>query len=325
MVGRPELDRRNLVARSSSILSSAIAGPPDRTPPCASLSTQGLYKRYRRRGRWILRDINLEIKSEALTALVGPNGAGKSTLIRCWMGFERPSTGRAFVRGMDPWRERDAALALIGYVPQGSTFYQALTVEEHLQLALSLRRSFDPALVRRRLTSLGISLRQRAVELSGGQQAQVGLAMALGTRAPLLILDEPLASLDPLARREFMQVLRDAVRSEGTTAVLSSHVVSDVEQSCDRVVILSDGQIRLDLDVSEVLASHRVVLESETITDGTVIATFPSNAGLPLRLVYGGPFEVGLRAPLEDVVMGYLAADRDRTRGCTASPRSTNV
>jgi ABC-2 type transport system ATP-binding protein len=285
----------------------------------ATLSALGLNKRYRKRGRLVLHDVNLEIRPGGLTALVGPNGAGKSTLIRCWMGFERPTSGSALVTGIDPWRRRDAALSIVGYVPQGSAFYRALTVGEHLDLARILRRGFDSALVRRRLASLGIPLEQRAIELSGGQQAQVSLAIALGTRAPILILDEPLASLDPLARREFMQVLLEIVRRGDSSAVLSSHVVTDIEQACNRVVILSDGQVQLDLEVSEVLATHRVAAESDSVSNGVLIARFPSVTGQTLGLVRGGPNESLQHATLEDVVMGYLAADRVKADVATSS------
>jgi ABC-2 type transport system ATP-binding protein len=208
------------------------------------LSARGLSKRYRTDRPWALRDVTLDIRAGSLTAIVGPNGAGKSTLIRTWMGFERPTLGSASVMGCDPWTDRERALASLGYVPQGTSLYRSLTVDDHVELAAALRDPFDADLVRARLQQLGIEPRQQALELSGGQQAQLCLAIALGTRAPVLLLDEPLASLDPLARRELMLMLVGVIREEGRTAVMSSHVVTDVEGACDRMIILSDGHVR---------------------------------------------------------------------------------
>jgi ABC-2 type transport system ATP-binding protein len=162
----------------------------------------GLAKRYRR-GVWALQGIDLALPAGGITALVGPNAAGKSTLIKTWVGFEKPTRGSARVAGIDPWRDRSAALAHFGYVTQSPSLYDGLTVEDHLDLARQLRPSFDRDYARRRMSELDIPLDRQGRDLSGGQQAQVALALALGTRAPILLLDEPLASLDPLARREF--------------------------------------------------------------------------------------------------------------------------
>ncbi|MEO7667336.1 MAG: ABC transporter ATP-binding protein, partial [Dehalococcoidia bacterium] len=164
------------------------------------LETHDLAKRYGRR-TWALTGIDLAIPQGGITALVGPNAAGKSTLIKTWVGFERPTRGSVAVAGIDPWKDRSAALAHVGYIPQSPALYDALSVDDHLDLAVQLRPGFDRAYARRRLDELGIPGNQGARSLSGGQQAQVALALALGTRAKILLLDEPLASLDPLARR----------------------------------------------------------------------------------------------------------------------------
>ena len=180
----------------------------------AILETHDIGKRYARRRPWALRHLDLSVPDGSITALVGPNGSGKSTLLKAWVGFERPTEGRLLVDGIDPWKDRGAAVKRIGYVPQAPSLYRELTVDEHVRMAgtaasrASTRRS--PGGVS---TTWTIPLASRADELSGGQQAQVGLALALGARAPVLLLDEPLASLDPLARREFLHVLVDAVRS----------------------------------------------------------------------------------------------------------------
>jgi ABC-2 type transport system ATP-binding protein len=272
----------------------------------AALQTNGLGKRYGRR-RWALRDLDLRIAEGSITALVGPNGSGKSTLLKACVGFERPTTGGLRVLGIDPVRRRGEALALVGYVPQAPSLYRELTVADHLAMAASLRQGFDRALAARYLEELWIPFTSRADELSGGQQAQVGLALALGTRAPVLLLDEPLASLDPLARREFLHVLVDAVRATGATAVLSSHVITDIEQACDHLVVLGGGRLLLALSIADAVEAHHVV-ESVAVTPGSiVIGTFPAPDGRPMSLVRGG---AGSRASLEEVVIGHLAAGR---------------
>jgi ABC-2 type transport system ATP-binding protein len=269
----------------------------------------GLGKRYRRR-HWALRDVDVAVPAGSITALVGPNGAGKSTMIKAGVGFERPTAGRVLVDGVDPWRDRGSALLKVGYVPQSPSLYRELTVDDHVALAASLRPRFDAALARRRLDQLAIPLTSRADELSGGQQAQVGLALALGTRAPVLLLDEPLASLDPLARREFLHVLVDAVRADGATALLSSHVITDIEQACDRLLVLGGGRKLLDLSIAESIAAHRMV---ETRAPGDdVVGTFMDTDGSNVSLVRSGAGTAprGRPASLEEVVLGHLAAGR---------------
>ncbi len=266
------------------------------------LEARGLAKRYRR-GVWALGGIDLAIPAGGVTALVGPNAAGKSTLLKTWVGFERPTRGSATVMGLDPWRQRSAALANVGYVPQSPALDDGLSVEDHLDLAVQLRPGFDRDAARTRLDQLGIPRGAGARSLSGGQQAQVALALALGTRAPILLLDEPLASLDPLARREFLHVVTDAVRTDGTTVLLSSHIVTDVEQACDRLIVLGVGRVLLHETVAEALGRHG-------ISTGTVpgaVATFRAPDGAAISLVKGG----GERpATLEELVLGYLASGR---------------
>jgi ABC-2 type transport system ATP-binding protein len=290
----------------------------------AILETHDIGKRYGRR-RWALRHVDLEVPDGSITALVGPNGSGKSTLLKAWVGFERPTEGHLTVDGIDPWRDRGGAIQKIGYVPQAPSLYRELTVDEHVALARTLRPAFDPAIARRRLDDLDIPLTSRADELSGGQQAQVGLALALGVRAPVLLLDEPLASLDPLARREFLHVLVDAVRADGATALLSSHVITDIEQACDRLLVLGAGRTLLDLSIAGAIAEHRV-LESMDVGDpppvGSVVGVFPGPAGERLSLVRGSAALGGRPATLEEVVLGHLAAARVPRPAATASERA---
>jgi ABC-2 type transport system ATP-binding protein len=266
------------------------------------LEARGLAKRYRR-GVWALGGIDLELPAGGITALVGPNAAGKSTLIKTWVGFEKPTRGTAAVMGVDPWRDRSRALANIGYVPQSPALYDGLSVEDHLDLALQLRPGFDRASARTRLAQLGIPSNAGARSLSGGQQAQVSLALALGTRAPILLLDEPLASLDPLARREFLHVLTDAVRVDGATTLLSSHIVTDVEQSCDRLIVLGVGRVLLHESVAAALAGHAISLTDRP----DAVATFAEANGSRISLVRGAGDRA---ATLEEVVLGYLASSR---------------
>jgi ABC-2 type transport system ATP-binding protein len=277
------------------------------SPPLQTYAVSKIYGRRCGRRTEALRNVYLAIPAGSITALVGPNGAGKSTLIRGFVGFERPTSGYVTVMGVDPWRERGGAIKHAGYVPQNACLYRSLTVAQHLDMAASLRRGFDRELARGRLKQLDIPLDRRAGELSGGQQAQVGLALALGTRAEVLLLDEPLASLDPLARREFLAVLVSAVRADGSTALLSSHVITDIEAACDRLVVLGGGRIMLDDSLAAAVGSHRITAPDERLV-GDLISTFPARAG-ELKALWRAP-EGGRPANLDEVVMGYLASGR---------------
>jgi ABC-2 type transport system ATP-binding protein len=273
--------------------------------------TAGLSKRYRR--TTALRDLTVTLPAGGVTALVGPNGAGKSTLLKLCIGFERPTAGRLEVLGVDPDRDRAGAVAKVGYVPQSPSLYRDLSAEDHLELARSMRPGFDLAHSRERLRILGIPLSAKPRELSGGQQAQVSLAIALGTRAALLLLDEPLANLDPLARREFLQVVAEEVRRGDVSAVLSSHVISDVEPVCDRLLVLGEGRVLLHDTVAASIAAHRVT-EGVQAGGGSLVALFPDRFGVLHRLVRSDApsSEPGSgRIPtLEEVVLGYLASAR---------------
>jgi ABC-2 type transport system ATP-binding protein len=274
----------------------------------AALETIGLGKRYGLR-RWALRDLDITVEEGTITALVGPNGSGKSTLLKAWVGFERPTTGRLRIHGVDPVRHRGAAIRLTGFVPEQPSLYRELSVEDHLAFAAAHRPGFDRPIARQYLGDLSIPLDSRAEQLSGGQQAQVGLALALGTRAPVLLLDEPLASLDPLARREFLRVLVDAVRASGATALLSSHVITDIEQACDHLIVLGGGRSLLAVSIADAIAGHFVIdlTAAPRPLGADVIGSFPAPDGSPLTLVRGG---AGRPATLEEVVIGHLAAGR---------------
>ena len=277
------------------------------TTPDPILEARELAKRYRR-GVWALGGIDLHIPAGGITALVGPNAAGKSTLIKTWVGFERPTRGSVRVAGIDPWKDRSAALAKVGYVPQSPSLYDGLSVEDHLDLARQLRPGFDRDYARNRMAQLDIPAARGGRDLSGGQQAQVALALALGTRAPILLLDEPLASLDPLARREFLHVLTEAVRGDGATALLSSHIVTDVEQACDRLIVLGVGRVLLHESVTAALESHSI----SSTEHPNAVGSFGAPDGSRIYLVRG---TAERPATLDEVVLGYLASGRS-----TASP-----
>ncbi len=265
-------------------------------------------RRYRRGRPWAIRDVDLAVRPGSISALVGPNGAGKSTLIRAWMGFERPDEGRVLVEGIDPRRDRAATLKRIGYVPQAASLYRELSVDDHIAFATIHRPGFDRAHAADRARAVGIDPRRIVGELSGGEQAQVALALALGTRAQILLLDEPLASLDPLARREFLAVLVEDVRKNGSTAVLSSHIVTDVQQACDTLIVLTGGRVALHASVAEARATHRSLAAGAA--DGRpVLATFPGADGQPIALLASDDPSLP-EASLEDIVLGHLAAAR---------------
>ncbi len=285
----------------------------------AALEAIGLSKKYRRGAR-ALSNVSLRVATGSITALVGPNAAGKSTLIKTWVGFERPTAGSVRVAGIDPWHDGGGALAHLGYVPQQPALYRELSVTDHLDLAKHLRPDFDRATALDHLDELGIPHGSRPNALSGGQQAQVMLAIALGTQADVLLLDEPLASLDPLARSEFLGLLRSAVRERGTTALLSSHIVTDIEQVCDRLIVLAVGHVLLDASLADALAMHRVRLVEEAAGNGLMeVGRFPNDRGDRLTLVRAadgtGPEALITRpdlraATLDEIVKGYLVAGR---------------
>jgi ABC-2 type transport system ATP-binding protein len=273
--------------------------------PEPPLQTQQFGRRYRRARPWAIRDLSVTVPEGTITALVGPNGSGKSTLIRGCLGFEPPNEGRVLVCGFDPQRQRAEAVNAIGYVPQQPALYRSLSIGDHLDMARAARSSFDRAYALGRANDAGLSQDRKVAELSGGEQAQVGLALALGTRAPLLLLDEPLAALDPLARRQFLTALLDDVRARGATALLSSHVVTDVEQACDWLVVLGRGRLALHTSI----ASAKETFQTAPVGDldgRTAIGTFPGPSGEPLALVRGTG--AGRPASLEEIVLGHLAA-----------------
>ncbi|MCW2670184.1 MAG: transporter ATP-binding protein [Frankiales bacterium] len=219
----------------------------------AVVRAEGLGKRYGR--RWALHDCTLDIPSGHVTGLVGPNGAGKTTLLSLAVGMQAPTTGSIEVCGGRPAASAEQ-LAKVGFVAQDTPTYARLSIAEHLELGARLNPRWDHQLARDRVDRLGLDPKQRAGKLSGGQRAQLALTLGLAKRPELLILDEPVASLDPLARREFLQTLMEAVAEYELSVLLSSHVVSDLERVCDHLVVLVDSEVRVEGEVEDLLATH---------------------------------------------------------------------
>ncbi|HWS45436.1 MAG TPA: ABC transporter ATP-binding protein [Acidimicrobiia bacterium] len=219
----------------------------------AAVETSALGKRYGR--RWALTDCTLSVPRGRVVGLVGPNGAGKSTLMHLAVGLLRPSAGTISVLGGDPG-SGSAQLARVGFLAQDSPTYARLTVGQHLQMGQWLNLTWDSDFAASRIDQLGLDLNQRAGTLSGGQRAQLALTLAVAKRPELLMLDEPVAALDPLARREFLQTLMEVVAVRGVSVVLSSHLIADLERVCDYLVVLVAGQVALIGEVDELLACH---------------------------------------------------------------------
>ena len=220
----------------------------------AVVEASGLGKRYRR--TWALRDCTLTIPAGCVVGLVGPNGAGKTTLLQLATGLLTPTLGTISVLG-EPPAASPAQLARVGFVAQDTPVYARMRVADHLRMGAWLNPGWDDELAQRRIGQLGLDPKQRAGSLSGGQRAQLALTLALAKRPELLLLDEPVASLDPLARREFLRSLMEAVAEHGTSVVMSSHLVADLERVCDYLIVLVASRVRIAGEVAALLGSHR--------------------------------------------------------------------
>jgi ABC-2 type transport system ATP-binding protein len=217
------------------------------------MEASGLGKQYGR--RWALRDCTLQIPAGRVVGLVGPNGAGKTTLLHLAVGLLAPTSGSISVLGASP-ADGSAQLARVGFVAQDTPVYARLSVAQHLRMGAWLNPGWDGDLAESRIAQLGLDPRQRAGALSGGQRAQLALTLAIAKRPECLILDEPVASLDPLARREFLRSLMETVAAQGISVVLSSHLVADLERVCDYLAVLVASRVRVAGEVSDLLSSH---------------------------------------------------------------------
>jgi ABC-2 type transport system ATP-binding protein len=278
----------------------------------AVLRAEGLGKRYGR--RWALSDCTLDVPAGRVAGLVGPNGAGKTTLLSLAVGMLAPTAGTIEVLGGRP-AAGPAQLARVGFVAQETPIYAALSVEDHLRLGARLNPGWDDGLARERIRGLGLDFAQRAGKLSGGQRAQLALTLGVAKRPELLILDEPVASLDPLARREFLQDLMEAVAEHELSIVLSSHLVSDLERVCDYVIVLVDSRVRLAGDLDALLGQHYRLTgarrDPATLpADQHVISASHTDRQTTLLVRTDAPIHdpawtVG-RLSLEDLVLAYM-------------------
>jgi ABC-2 type transport system ATP-binding protein len=280
------------------------------TPPV--IRTRGLSKRYRR--VTALTGAIIAVPDGRVSALIGPNGAGKTTLLRLLAGLARPTSGEVAVLGTAP-RQDPAFLAEVGYLAQEIPLYRRFTAEDHIGIGAHLNSQWDGASVRQRLASLRIPLDQTVGTLSGGQRAQLALALTLAKRPRLLLLDEPVAALDPLARRQFLAHLAEAVAESGLTVVLSSNLLADLERICDHVILLAASRVQLCGDVDTLLAEHQVLVGPRKDTtaierDHTLVHAVRTPRQTTLLIRRHGPvvdpaFEAS-DIGLEELLLGYM-------------------
>ncbi len=286
-----------------------------------AIETIALSKRYG--STWGLQDCTIEVPEGCISALVGPNGAGKTTLLRLLVGLRRPTSGEARVLGRAPAQDGDF-LASVGFLAQDIPLYRQLSAAEHLRIGAHLNHRWDAAGAEQRLTALRISLDHPVHSLSGGQRAQVALSLALAKRPRVLLLDEPLAALDPLARREFLTSLADVTVEGDATVVLSSHLVQDLERVCNHLILLSGSRVRLCADIDDVLGAHRVLVGPRRNTAElerlfTVVKATQTERQSRVLARLDGPVpdpawevsEVGL----EDIILAYMSQDETLTAG----------
>jgi len=289
------------------------------------MRAEGLGKKYRR--RWALSDCTLDVPAGKVVGLVGPNGAGKTTLLNLAVGLLPPTTGSIEVLGGRP-ADGPEQLARVGFVAQDTPTYAGLTVDEHLRLGAHLNPRWDDAVARDRIDRLGVDPGQRAGRLSGGQRAQLALTLGIAKRPELLILDEPVASLDPLARREFLQDLMEAVAEHELSVILSSHLVSDLERVCDHLIVLVDSRVQVAGDIETLLSTHHLLTgarrDPHTLPgDQQVISASHTDRQSSLLVRSEAPVldpswtvtELGL----EDLVLAYMSGSKTVDRGRRAA------
>jgi ABC-2 type transport system ATP-binding protein len=291
----------------------------------AILQAHALGKRYGQ--RQALTDCTLEIPPGHVVGLVGPNGAGKTTLLKIACGMLAPSTGRIEVLGEAP-AAGPAQLARVGYVAQDTPTYTGLSVADHLTLGAKMNPRWDAKLARARIDQLGLDPKQKAGKLSGGQRAQLALTVAVAKRPELLILDEPVASLDPLARRGFLRHLMESVAENDTSVILSSHLVSDLERVCDYLIVLVDSRVHLAGETEGLLAQHyRIVCSRRKETDlpGGLDVILAEHSDRQSTFIVRGGTELPAgdwsaeHLELEDLVLAYMERAVDPGRRATTS------
>jgi ABC-2 type transport system ATP-binding protein len=286
----------------------------------AVIATDGLGKRYRR--QWALTDCTLSVPAGYVVGLVGPNGAGKTTLLSLATGMLAPDAGTIEVLGGRPGAG-PAQLARVGYLAQDAPVYAGLSVADHLKLGARLNPGWDAGLARGRVDRLNLDPGQKAGTLSGGQRAQLALTLAIAKRPELLVLDEPVASLDPLARREFLADLMEAVAEQELSVVLSSHLVADLERVCDYLIVLVGSRVRVAGPVEELLAAHHLLSgprrDPDKLPDGLeIISASHTDVQTTLLVRTTGqildPAWTVSQVGLEDLVLAYMSQAAGRRR-----------
>jgi ABC-2 type transport system ATP-binding protein len=274
-----------------------------------AVETAGLGKRYG--SLWALQDCSVTVPAGRVTALIGPNGAGKTTLLKILAGLSRPSAGEVTVLGRRPGQDA-GFLDSIGYLAQDIPLYRRLTAGDHLRIFARLNRHWDAVAAGDRLAALNIPASRPVGSLSGGQRAQVGLSLALAKQPRLLLLDEPVAALDPLARREFLASLAGAAAEGGPAVILSSHLLHDLERVCDHLILLSASRTQLCDSIDNIIATHRVLIGPRQKPPAGVTVIKATNAARQSRLLarLDGPlldpsWDVH-EVALEDIVLAYM-------------------
>jgi ABC-2 type transport system ATP-binding protein len=281
----------------------------------AALRCAGLGHRYGRR-LWGLRDCDVEVPPGRVVALVGPNGSGKTTLMSMAAGLLPVTEGIVEAAGGSPAQRLDR----IGFVAQDAPLWPRLRVADVLDIGRCMNRGFDAVTAAERIGRLGIRSRARISALSGGERAQVALTLVLAKRPELFLLDEPMANLDPLARREFLSSMFEACHEAGATVVYSSHAVAELERVCDYLIVLRTGRVRLTGDIDELRSQHRVIRGPDGWLDGGgwPVISQRSMAGQTTALVRcgdaprPGPGLQDAAPAFEELVLGYLDADAAR-------------
>jgi len=285
------------------------------------VEARGLSKRYRQ--VQALADCTLSIPAGQVVGLVGPNGAGKTTLLHLATGLIAPTSGAIEVLGGRP-ASSPAQLARVGFVAQDTPTYAALSVADHLRLGERMNPGWDAALAHDRIRRLGLEAAKRAGKLSGGQRAQLALTLAIAKRPELLILDEPVASLDPLARREFLQSLMEHTADQQVSVVLSSHLVADLERVCDYLIVLVASRVRVAGEVDRLLAAHRLVTgprrDPAALPVGWEVVTAShtdrqSTLLIRTEAAIHDPAWTVTQVTLEDMVLGYMSQAADPGHG----------
>jgi ABC-type multidrug transport system ATPase subunit len=284
----------------------------------AAIQTKALGKRYG--SFWALENCNINVPEGRVSALVGPNGAGKSTLLKLLVGLSRSSSGDSEVLGKAP-RQHEDFLRDIGYLGQEIPLYKALSTSNHIAMGKHLNKRWDETFIRNRLKELAIPLDRPVGKLSGGQRAQVALALALAKKPKLLLLDEPVAALDPLARHDFLASLSQAVAEGGLTVVMSSHLLADLERVSDHVIVLAAGKTQLCDEIETVLRQHkllvgarelakdlgkgvRVIHETQTTKQSTLLVRLDKGANVSDHWLKHEP-------NIEEIILAYMCQAKE--------------